>query len=70
MNHRLAQEALRQAASRVKTGVRQGVDALVEQETAPLRARMAELEARVERLERLLGERQAGRPAALDRDAV
>lgn len=66
MNNRLAQEALKQAASRVKTGVRQGVDTLVEQETAPLRSRIAELEARVERLERRLGERQD----TFDRDAV
>lgn len=66
MNNRLAQEALKQAASRVKSGVRQGVDTLVEQETAPLRSRIAELEARVERLERRLGERQD----TFDRDAV
>ena len=66
MNNRLAQEALKQAASRVKSGVRQGVDTLVEQETAPLRVRIAELEARVERLERRLGERQD----TFDRDAV
>jgi polyhydroxyalkanoate synthesis regulator phasin len=67
MNNRLAQEAIRQAASRVKTGVRQGVDTLVEQETAPLRARIAELEARVDRLERRLGERSSD---TFDRDAV
>ena len=66
MNNRLAQEALKQAASRVKSGVRQGVDTLIEQETAPLRVRIAELEARVERLERRLGERQD----TFDRDAV
>lgn len=66
MNNRLAQEAIRQAATRVKSGVRQGVDTLVEQETAPLRARIAELEARVDRLEQRLGDRSE----TFDRDAV
>ena len=70
MNNRLAQEALRKAASRVKTGVREGLDVLVERETAPLRARITQLEARVEKLEGLLGERPTDRSPALHRDAV
>lgn len=60
MNNRLAQQALRQAASRVKTGVQQGVEAFVEREVAPLRARVEQLErelAEVKRTQAALVER-------------
>ncbi len=60
MNNRLAQQALRQAASRVKTGVQQGAESLVEREVAPLRAR-------VEQLERELAEVRRVQSALVDR---
>lgn len=54
MNNRLAQQAIRQAATKVKSGVQQGAEGFVEREMAPLRTRIAELEARVTELERRL----------------
>jgi hypothetical protein len=49
--------ALREAATRVTSGVRQGAEAFVEQEVAPLRTRIAELERQLaamqQRLDRL-----------------
>lgn len=63
MNNPLAREALKKAATTVNSGVRQGVSALIEQETATLRNRVAHLERELadmkERLARL--ERDAGR---------
>ena len=69
MNNRLAQQALRQAASRVESGVQQGAESFVDREVAPLRARVEQVErelaevrrvqaALVERLDRL--DRQGG----------
>ena len=60
MNNRLAQQALRQAAARVKTGVQQGAESFVEREVAPLRARVEQLErelAEVRRAQAALAER-------------
>lgn len=65
LNNRLAREALKQAASQVNQGVREGARQLVDREVAPLRERVDELEGRVARLERqvaeLLRERDRGR---------
>ena len=52
MNNRLAQQAIKQAASRVKTGVQQGAESFVEREVGPLRARVNELERDLEHLRR------------------
>ena len=66
LRNRVAQQMLKETASRVGSGVRQGVSTLVEQETSTLRARVDQLERelaiahrqidelaqRVERLER------------------
>ncbi len=57
MNNRLAQQAIRQAATKVKSGVQQGAESFVEREVAPLRTRIDELEARVNELERRLAAR-------------
>ncbi len=54
MNNRLAQQAIRQAATKVKSGVQQGAESFVDREVAPLRGRIDELEARVAELERRL----------------
>jgi hypothetical protein len=65
LNNRLAREALKQAASQVNQGVREGARQLVDREVAPLRERVDELEGRVARLERqvaeLLRDRDRGR---------
>ena len=60
MNNRLAQQAIKQAASRVKSGVQQGAESFVEREVGPLRARVDELEralAEVRRNQQRLAER-------------
>jgi uncharacterized protein YceH (UPF0502 family) len=64
MNNPLAREALKKAATTVNSGVRQGVSALIEQETATLRNRvsylereLAEMKDRLDRLERESGRR-------------
>lgn len=66
LNNRFAREALKQAATQVNQGVREGARALVEREVAPMRERIDELEGRVARLERqvaeLLRERDRFRP--------
>jgi polyhydroxyalkanoate synthesis regulator phasin len=56
LNNRMAREALKQAATQVNQGVRDGARQLVEREVAPLRAQIDELEGRVTRLERQLAE--------------
>jgi hypothetical protein len=66
LNNRLAREALKQAATQVNQGVRDGARQFVEREVNPLRERVDELEGRVARLERqvaeLLRERDRTRP--------
>jgi polyhydroxyalkanoate synthesis regulator phasin len=66
LNNRFAREALKQAATQVNQGVRDGARQFVEREVEPLRARVDELEGRVARLERqvaeLLRERDRSRP--------
>jgi hypothetical protein len=66
LNNRFAREALKQAATQVNQGVREGARALVEREVAPMVERIDELEGRVARLERqvaeLLRERDRFRP--------
>lgn len=61
----LAREALKQAATQVNQGVKEGARQFVEREVNPLRERVDELEARVARLERqiaeLVRERDRGR---------
>jgi hypothetical protein len=64
INNPLAREALKKAATTVNSGVRQGVSALIEQETATLRNRvtslereLAEMKDRLDRLERSAGHR-------------
>ncbi len=56
LNNRFAREALKQAATQVNQGVRDGAKQFVENEVAPLRSRIDELEGRVARLERQLAE--------------
>jgi polyhydroxyalkanoate synthesis regulator phasin len=66
LNNRFAREALKQAATQVNQGVREGARQFVEREITPLRDRIDELEGRVARLERqvaeLLRERDRMRP--------
>ena len=52
LNNRLAQHAIKEAASRVKSGVQQGAESFLEREVGPLRARLAELEHEVAELRR------------------
>lgn len=56
LNNRFAREALKQAATTVNQGVRDGARQFVEREVTPLRDRVDELEGRVARLERQLAE--------------
>ena len=56
LNNRFAREALKQAATQVNQGVRDGARQLMEREIAPLRDRVDELEGRVARLERQVAE--------------
>jgi ubiquinone biosynthesis protein UbiJ len=56
LNNRFAREALKQAATQVNQGVRDGAKQFVEREIAPLRDHIDELEGRVARLERQLNE--------------
>jgi len=56
INNRFAREALKQAATQVNQGVRAGAQQFIEREVTPLRARVDELEGRVARLERQIGE--------------
>jgi polyhydroxyalkanoate synthesis regulator phasin len=66
LNNRFAREALKQAATQVNQGVRDGARQFIEHEVEPLRERVNELEGRVARLERqvaeLLRERDQMRP--------
>lgn len=52
LNNRIAQQALKQAAGRVKSGVQQGAESFVEREVGPMRERLAYLEAEVVELRR------------------
>lgn len=52
----LAREALKQAASQVNQGVKEGARQFVEREVNPLRGRIDELESKVARLERQVAE--------------
>ncbi|MCC7022536.1 MAG: hypothetical protein IT338_06895 [Thermomicrobiales bacterium] len=56
MNNRFAREALKQAATQVNQGVRDGARQFVEREVTPLRQQIDELEGRVVRLERQIAE--------------
>jgi hypothetical protein len=56
MNNRFAREALKQAATQMNQGMRDGARQFVEREVSPLRAQIDELEGRVARLERQLAE--------------
>jgi ubiquinone biosynthesis protein UbiJ len=56
MNNRFAREALKQAATQVNQGMRDGARQFVEREVSPLRAQIDELEGGVARLERQLAE--------------
>jgi polyhydroxyalkanoate synthesis regulator phasin len=56
LNNRLAREAIKQAATQVNQGVRDGARQFIEREITPLRDRVDELEGRVARLERQLAE--------------
>jgi polyhydroxyalkanoate synthesis regulator phasin len=66
LNNKFAREALKQAATQVNQGVRDGARQFVEREIEPMRARVDELEGRVARLERqlaeLMRERERQRP--------
>ena len=57
LNNPATRNALKEAAARVGSGVRQSAETFVEQEVAPLRARIAELERQLaamqQRLDRL-----------------
>jgi phage shock protein A len=52
----LAREALKQAATQVNQGVKEGARQFVEREVNPLRERIDELETKVARLERQVAE--------------
>ena len=52
----MAREALKQAASQVNHGVKEGARQFVEREVNPLRERIDELETKVARLERQVAE--------------
>ncbi|MFT4039780.1 MAG: hypothetical protein QM692_16490 [Thermomicrobiales bacterium] len=52
----MAREVLKQAATQVNQGVKEGARQFVEKEVNPLRERVDELETRVARLERQLAE--------------
>ena len=52
LKHPLAREALKQAATQVNQGVKEGARQFVEREVNPLRERVDELESKVARLER------------------
>jgi len=54
LNNPATRNALKDAAARVSTTVRQGAESFVEQEVAPLRARIAELERQVAALQQRL----------------
>jgi polyhydroxyalkanoate synthesis regulator phasin len=56
LNNKFAREALKQAATQVNQGVRDGARQFVDREIEPMRARVDELEGRVARLERQLAE--------------
>jgi hypothetical protein len=56
LNNRFAREALKQAATQVNQGVRDGARQFIEREITPIRDRVDELEGRVARLERQLAE--------------
>ena len=56
LNNRLAREELKQAATQVNQGVRDGAKQFVEKEVSPLRDRIEELEGRIARLERQIAE--------------
>ena len=56
LNNRFAREALKQAATQVNQGVRDGARQFVEREVTPLRDHIDELEGRVARLERQMAE--------------
>jgi phage shock protein A len=56
LNNKFAREALKQAATQVNQGVREGARQFVEKEVDPLRARLDEMETRVARLERQIAE--------------
>jgi hypothetical protein len=56
LNNKFAREALKQAATQVNQGVREGAKQFVEREVTPLRERIDELEGRVARLERQIAE--------------
>ncbi len=56
LNNRLAREALKQAATQVNQGVREGAQKCVEKEVSPRRDRIEELEGRIARLERQIAE--------------
>ncbi|HLL51628.1 MAG TPA: hypothetical protein VK356_13245 [Thermomicrobiales bacterium] len=56
LNNRLAREAIKQAATQVNQGVRDGARQFVEREVTPLKDRIDELEGRIARLERQLAE--------------
>ncbi len=52
----LAREALKQAATQVNQGMKEGARQFVEREVNPLRERIDELEGKVARLERQVAE--------------
>lgn len=52
----IAREALKQAATQVNQGVKEGARQFVEREVNPLRERIDELEGKVARLERQVAE--------------
>ena len=56
LNNRFAREAIKQAATQVNQGVRDGARQFIEREVTPLRDRVDELEGRVARLERQIAE--------------
>src|SRR5829696_7324740 len=56
LNNRFAREAIKQAATQVNQGVRDGARQFIEREVTPLRDRVDELEGRLARLERQLAE--------------
>jgi hypothetical protein len=56
LNNKFAREAIKQAATQVNQGVREGARQFVDKEVTPLKGRIDELETRVARLERQIAE--------------
>ena len=69
LNNRFAREAIKQAATQVNQGVRDGARQFVEREVTPLKSRIDELEGRVDQSRLVSGGADLGLVLALTDDA-